>query len=150
MKTCTFCKQQKPLSEFNKNRSRKDGLQTKCRPCGQAKFKEYYNDNKEHHRSVVMANTTERVKMLRQYVYEYFLENPCVDCGTKDIRVLEFDHLPAFKKIKEVSKLVCGGYSLETVKAEISKCEVRCRNCHTIKTYERMGGSWHDVYLTTI
>jgi hypothetical protein len=26
--------------------------------------------------------------------------------------------------------LVAGGYNLETIKAEIAKCDIRCANCH--------------------
>ena len=36
------------------------------------------------------------------------------------------------------------GGSLEKLIAEVKKCEIRCRNCHAIKTYERLGGSWRD------
>lgn len=147
MKTCTFCKEVKPFSEFNKNKAKKDGYQNKCRTCSQAKFKEYYNANKDHHRSVVMANTAKRVALLREFVVAYLSTHPCVDCGLTDIRVLEFDHLPEFKKVTEVSRLIVGGYSLDVVQSEIAKCEVRCRNCHTIKTYERMGGTWHDNFI---
>jgi|TARA_Y100000034_G_scaffold46732_1_gene57633 hypothetical protein len=28
------------------------------------------------------------------------------------------------------------GYGWKIIKSEIDKCEVRCRNCHKIKTYE--------------
>lgn len=33
MKRCYRCKEVKPVSEFNKNRSKKDGLQGECRVC---------------------------------------------------------------------------------------------------------------------
>jgi hypothetical protein len=33
MKNCTKCGEQKPLSEFYKDNSRKDQRQTKCKPC---------------------------------------------------------------------------------------------------------------------
>lgn len=33
MKTCTVCRQTKPEAEYNKNRSRPDGLNSQCRPC---------------------------------------------------------------------------------------------------------------------
>lgn len=32
-KFCPYCKEWKPITEFNKNRSKKDGLQTCCRIC---------------------------------------------------------------------------------------------------------------------
>lgn len=37
--------------------------------------------------------------------------------------------------------------SLDKIKAEIAKCEVRCSNCHTLATLRRRGGSWHDRFL---
>ena len=38
------------------------------------------------------------------------------------------------KKIGCVSLLANRSYSLEKLEKEISKCEVRCANCHRIKT----------------
>jgi len=35
-KQCTACKEIKPISEFHKDRSRKDGLQRKCKICRKA------------------------------------------------------------------------------------------------------------------
>lgn len=32
-KFCPYCKERKPITEFNKNKSKKDGLQTCCRSC---------------------------------------------------------------------------------------------------------------------
>lgn len=59
----------------------------------------------------------------------------CTDCGITDSRVLDFDHLPEYKKDFVIAK----GYSksLEVIKAEVAKCEVVCANCHRIRTYER-------------
>jgi hypothetical protein len=42
-KKCRICDTEKPLSEFNKNNGRKDGLQTQCRACEKA----YYYANHE-------------------------------------------------------------------------------------------------------
>lgn len=33
LKRCCSCKLQRPLSTFSRNRSRKDGLHSQCRPC---------------------------------------------------------------------------------------------------------------------
>lgn len=65
-----------------------------------------------------------------EYIREYLLNNPCVDCGEKDIVVLEFDHQDRTLKTAHVSSLVRARSSLELVKSEIEKCQVRCANCH--------------------
>lgn len=147
MKTCSICKVEKSFEDFNKKSSTKDGKQTACRECSHARFKAYYAVNRSKQRATVMARNNKYRNTIREWVVEYLKTHPCVDCGESDIRVLEFDHLPEFKKIKEVSIMIRGAYSLDTIKEEINKCEVRCRNHHAIKTYERMGGSWHDKFI---
>jgi hypothetical protein len=72
----------------------------------------------------------------------------CVDCGTSDIRVLEFDHVRG-TKVASVGSMVRRGHALAAIRAEIAKCDVRCRNCHAIATITRKGSSWHDAYLRT-
>lgn len=46
-KTCTKCKESKPLSEFGKHSARKDGLRSRCKPCNSADAKQYASDNRE-------------------------------------------------------------------------------------------------------
>lgn len=72
----------------------------------------------------------------------------CVDCGNTDIRVLEFDHTG--NKTMGVGTLVRGGWSLQRIKDEISNCEIRCKNCHVIKTYERLGETWHNAFVSPL
>ena len=60
----------------------------------------------------------------------------CKDCGTRDFRVLEFDHLR--DKKANIATLIAGGCSIKTIKEEMRKCEVVCANCHRIRTYERI------------
>lgn len=77
-------------------------------------------------------------------VAAYLARHPCVDCGQTDIRVLEFDHVHG-TKAGNVSRMIGEGYSWSTIEAEIAKCEVRCANCHRIRTSER-GGFWHVLF----
>jgi hypothetical protein len=42
MKTCCKCKESKELTEFNKHKGNKDGLQYTCNPCRKAIAAEYY------------------------------------------------------------------------------------------------------------
>lgn len=46
-KKCTCCGQVKPISEFSKKSRNKDGLDTNCKSCRNAKNKKYRDENKE-------------------------------------------------------------------------------------------------------
>lgn len=140
-KRCSTCKEDKPLSEFNKKTASEDGLQELCRSCNSDRSKKYYQDNKEKHRKTVSANKKKYVRIVREKLAFYLSEHPCVDCGFIDIRALEFDHVKGTKKTG-VGQLASSGCNWETVLAEIEKCEVRCKNCHAIKTYERLDSCW--------
>ena len=61
------------------------------------------------------------------------LSGGCIDCGEKDILVLEFDHVVGNKSMN-ISEMRSGLYSLKKIAEEIAKCEVRCANCHRRKT----------------
>lgn len=41
MKRCSKCKQEKPFNEFCKNKTKKDGLHTECKPCQREQNIEY-------------------------------------------------------------------------------------------------------------
>ncbi len=66
---------------------------------------------------------------------EYKKLHPCIDCGESDFIVLDFDHRPGTNK-----RFTIGGtnyHSLEVIKEEIAKCDIRCANCHRRITYYR-------------
>jgi hypothetical protein len=86
----------------------------------------------------------------RDWICKYLTDHPCVDCGEKDIVVLQFDHLGDEAKTSNVSRMVAGTYSLRSVQREVSKCAVRCANCHIRKTCERMGDTYRMKYLAPI
>ena len=129
MKNC-----QVPLEEltFNKNKSRKDGLNTICRVCSRLRSRQYYKDNTVEHKKAVQKRNVKYKQAVSTRVYEYLLNNPCTVCGEKDITVLEFDHLR--DKTKAVSQLVMSNNNWERVWEEIKKCQVLCANCHRRKT----------------
>ena len=95
-----------------------------------------------HQRNVRRTERVRRAKY-REYIVPLLAEG-CVDCGNTDIRVLEFDHVRGVK-VDNVTSMLKDA-SFERIQAELAKCEVRCRNCHVIVTYQRRGGSWHDSY----
>lgn len=144
-KKCTKCKADKKLSEFNKNKNRKDGLNNICRICSNNKSKEYYYNNTEKHIENVRIRNAENIIENRRKVFEYYLEHPCIDCEETDPIVLEFDHRDNTDKYNAISTLVGGGYSWDTIKKEIEKCDVRCANCHRKRTAKQFG--WYKELI---
>lgn len=141
VKKCYRCKIEKELVEFNKNKRRKDGLQSHCKECHRQIDKEYYLNNKDYHRKQVQKRREAAKTTLRVWYLEYLRKNPCVDCGESDTLVLEPDHIGSDKKFN-VSYIVGRGLSLQTLKDELAKCEIVCANCHRRRTIKRMPKSY--------
>jgi hypothetical protein len=74
----------------------------------------------------------------RDRIREYLSSHPCVDCGESDHMVLEFDHVRG-NKLATVSALRGRMAKWSRIEEEISKCEVRCANCHRRKTVAQLG-----------
>lgn len=128
-KKCVICKNEKPQSEFNKNRSKKDGLQPHCRQCASDRMKIYYHNNYVSHKRKVNERSA-RVRLeLKAKVVEYLQSHPCVDCGESDPVVLDFDHVRGDKD-NEISNMIKHAVRWDRIEAEILKCEVRCANDH--------------------
>ena len=134
MKKCTLCKEEKPLTEFNKKHTTKDGLQNICKLCSRERSKRYYRENKEKHLAVIYKNRKKYVARNRKYAWNWLETHPCVDCGETDIVVLEFDHKDGSDKKGEISLALRDQWSFIRLKKEIDKCEVRCANCHRRRT----------------
>lgn len=47
MKICIACEIEKPLDQFTIDRSRKDGLDIKCKPCKRVLYNKWYRGNKK-------------------------------------------------------------------------------------------------------
>ena len=68
------------------------------------------------------------------YVHGVLARSACVDCGERDMVVLEFDHVGV--KRAQISKMVFN-VSLATLEREVAECELRCCNCHRRMTARR-------------
>ena len=138
MKHCRSCNTDKPLCLFNKHKSRKDGLQVRCRVCQNTKDKALY-DSSVVRRNRVRDRNSARVAANRQYVADYLATHLCVDCGEDDLVVLDFDHVRG-KKLGNVSEMWRAQCSWQKLLDEIAKCVVRCANCHRRVTHQRRAG----------
>lgn len=98
--------------------------------------KKWHLAHKKERNAQIRAYQLNREKELKNYIILYLFAHPCLDCGEKDIIVLEFDHVRGIKKAN-VSELLRRGYSLRTLKNEIEKCEIVCANDHARRTAKR-------------
>jgi hypothetical protein len=77
-----------------------------------------------------IAYRAKRKANLRNYLNDYLVIHPCIDCGETDPVVLEFDHKNPAEKRHNISALIMAGNSIKRLMSEIEKCDVRCSNCH--------------------
>lgn len=97
----------------------------------------YYERNKETVKDKARNHARETRAKIKQWLHNYLLGHPCVDCGETDPIILEFDHIR--DKEFSIGEANSMGISLKRVIAEVAKCEVRCANCHRKKTYRAAG-----------
>jgi len=76
-----------------------------------------------------------RVARAKAFVDNYKMNQGCNRCGFAEHPVaLQMNHIDPSTKFKNVSELVKKGV-IDTIKTELSKCEVLCANCHAVHTY---------------
>lgn len=97
----------------------------------------HYAANRERMIARSLRCNRERKRRNIEYVLNFLMLHPCVDCSVSDPVVLAFDHQS--DKRQNVSEMVRNGVSIETLQAEINKCKVRCHNCHAIRTATQQG-----------
>ncbi|MBT4005328.1 MAG: hypothetical protein HOF08_04805 [Candidatus Pacebacteria bacterium] len=118
---------------------------THCRDCSRAYIKDHYQKNKKYYlKKAIKRNKDQKEKSL-DFISKYLQSHSCVDCGEKDILVLEFDHINRSEKKDGIGSIIRKRLSLDVLKEEVLKCEVRCANCHRRKT-EKENGSWRLKY----
>lgn len=138
MKRCAHCQEIKPLEEFAWANKILKTRQKQCRDCMAEFNRNSYLRRSEQRKQEVKEYNRARIEAAQRYVWDYLLTHPCIDCGESDPRVLEFDHIKGEKHMA-VSDMVTHTYSIERIADEISKCVVRCANCHRRKTHKERG-----------
>ena len=91
---------------------------------------QWYPDHKKQR----IQQTIDRRDNLKQWLKEYKRTLCCERCGyNKNPNALQFHHRdPGTKRfgISSLDTMVRNGVSLETLQAEIAKCDILCANCH--------------------
>lgn len=137
-KTCPGCGEARAPQDFPVRGRR-------CLECRRAGVRAHYRANRDYYLAKARRRTVRVVLETRSWLVAYLGEHPCVDCGNRDIRVLEFDHRDRTLKTRDVAVLATEGYGIARVQAEVAKCDVRCANCHRIRTHVQCGWWGKDV-----
>ena len=135
-----MCTEYKPSELFAFKNMKTGSRQDHCRSCHAAYRRAHYVANRSDYIQRAIIQVRGRRAVNRQELYGYLLRHPCVDCGERDVLVLEFDHRDRALKWKPVGVLVMTK-RWQRVLAEIEKCDVRCVNCHRRRTAAQMGWS---------
>lgn len=85
-------------------------------------------------------NLAERKQQIRTQL-QALLGGKCIDCGITNPRLLDFDHVDPLQKHFMISQSL--NKPFQVLVEEVKKCELRCPNCHRLKTIERGG---YDAY----
>ncbi len=136
MKTCNSCKKTKPLSDFWKKKSCKDGLNPRCGDCLRAYHRSHYKGSPKR-KNQIRTNSKKWEDVQKQALEAFMEGKSCTDCGNDDRRVFEFDHISDDKEFSISDGMKKRKLSFKTILTEIAKCEIVCANCHRIRTVER-------------
>lgn len=110
-------------------------MQSWCRACHKeaaaARYRQLTPEQLEQ-----KNGTTRKLKArARGRLWDYLASQRCVDCGERDVLVLDLDH--RVSKRANVADMVSNCSPWHVIVAEIAKCEVRCANCHRQQTAAR-------------
>jgi hypothetical protein len=90
-----------------------------------------------HPDGVLFSRGGHRVANVKETLIAELKSQPCLDCRGRFHRAaMEFDHLPQFKKLFNLSQFAT--HTLLEIHQEAKKCEVVCANCHRVRTWNRM------------
>ena len=141
MKKCCKCDIVKPLSEFNQQKQRKDGLTSWCKICVRNRCKEWYNENSEK----VKYKESKTRKSKRKWIHDIKTNNPCRKCGESHHACIDFHHVDPSKKDFTIGNALYKlHYTVELILEELEKCIPLCANCHRIFHHEERA---YDITL---
>lgn len=135
-KRCPHCGQIKSISEFGKNKTRKDGLSGYCKVCNNEVYKvykkTYFERHPEAHKNAYHKDIERALRNSKNYRQSrldllWSLKTPCVKCGEDRKCSIQFHHINPQDKDVNLSH---GSIGKERIKEEVKKCVCLCANCH--------------------
>jgi len=149
MKTCKKCVKSLPETMYYRSgHIKKNGTQALtaiCKICFQNNARKRLRDPQKRAAYLKYQKQYQSTKGLQKRLDRFkwidgVKSAPCMDCYRRfPPECMDFDHRDPKKKIFNVSQAAVSGNSLESIKAEIAKCDLVCSNCHRIRTAKQQG-----------
>ena len=140
------CGQLLDLGQFSFKNRALGRLHSYCRACHGAWNRRHYARNRDTYIAAAKRHNVQYNASNVKRMVTYLRDHPCVDCGERDILVLQFDHRDRQDKIVAVGRLISRASGWPQIAAEIAKCDVRCANCHQRRTARQCG--WRKLALS--
>jgi len=129
----------KPIEEYHWRSKTKGTKKVWCKTC--VKLYDQQRQATDEYKADKCQKQAVTRRRNRKFVCDFLQDKECIDCGEKRVPCLQFDHQDEVDKSFNISNM--STRSIATIKKEIAKCEIRCANCHSIRTAQQQG--WYYV-----
>jgi hypothetical protein len=136
---CRGCGQVLDLNCFAMKWRTRGIRHTRCRTCVSQLTRLHYLGNRTAYKARAAASNAITKAQNRARLRSLLSGAVCLDCGVRDLAVLEFDHRKPQDKRNDVSSLIGTAFSWASISREIAKCDVVCPNCHRKRTARHFG-----------
>ena len=131
VKTCSKCRQEKPIDEFPWRSKAKGLRQYRCKTCYKEYAKQYYHNNPgEKAKQVARAIKNNKAGAAKFAAWKAEQNLKCACCDESAVECMDFHHIDPSTKDRSVSELVGNNVSWIRIIKEVNKCVVVCSNCH--------------------
>lgn len=119
-KQCSKCRETKPLSDFNKNKSRPDGYAHYCKPCAMGRSRQWVESNRDTVRAAKRKYYWKNPEKERETARTNRREKP--EANNRHNRTYNKVHPGRMKAVNTVNRAVARGDLLPV-------CEKSCVSC---------------------
>jgi hypothetical protein len=137
-KVCFRCKLDRPLADFSFRKA--GGTGQRNRICDECRSNPVIDQKRLDSNARAAYRQTQKKAELYAVVNALKEDRGCDDCHQKfHPYAMDFDHKEGAVKVSCISMMINQRFPIETILAEIEKCDLVCAVCHRMRTLARRG-----------